>query len=404
MVPYDRVIVNKLLDTYESSSLSRGENERTIHIEVRFTKALLPTYFDESSGEYEKIHLMMQQLEDRKLIQIIWKDNKKGHVILKIRLNVEEVDKAYLYVKRIPKANQVADNIEMLEQMLEHTDAPVCKSFIEYLLERLQTNKPVKEFIQLDNPEETKKLLVAVRAVENNTKQLYLREFSILTFQDSKIFEQIVGKVHRIFCRFDNTYKSKDLAEWLSEYNIYQTPNFVYLKGEASIRIRGEEVNLSVFKQGLVVSGEDIDEIEILRTTKIEKVVTIENLTTYFRWQEPDSFIIYLGGYHNTVRRNLLNKIYEVFPEVSYYHFGDMDAGGFEIYRDLCEKTGIPFEMYHMNLDILREYEKYGKTLTDNDRKRLEAMQGQEDLQELIAYMLEHNVKLEQECIEIGDL
>ena len=153
MVPYDRVIVNKLLDTYESSSLSRGENERTIHIEVRFTKALLPTYFDESSGEYEKIHLMMQQLEDRKLIQIIWKDNKKGHVILKIRLNVEEVDKAYLYVKRIPKANQVADNIEMLEQMLEHTDAPVCKSFIEYLLERLQTNKPVKEFIQLDNPE-----------------------------------------------------------------------------------------------------------------------------------------------------------------------------------------------------------------------------------------------------------
>lgn len=401
MVPYDRVIVNKLLDTYESSSLSRGENERTIHIEVRFTKALLPTYFDESSGEYEKIHLMMQQLEDRKLIQIIWKDNKKGHVILKIRLNVEEVDKAYLYVKRIPKANQVADNIEMLEQMLEHTDAPVCKSFIEYLLERLQTNKPVKEFIQLDNPEETKKLLVAVRAVENNTKQLYLREFSILTFQDSKIFEQIVGKVHRIFCRFDNTYKSKDLAEWLSEYNIYQTPNFVYLKGEASIRIRGEEVNLSVFKQGLGVSGEDIDEIEILRTTKIEKVVTIENLTTYFRWQEPDSFIIYLGGYHNTVRRNLLNKIYEVFPEVSYYHFGDMDAGGFEIYRDLCEKTGIPFQMYYMNLDIMRRYEKYAKTLTDHDRKRLEAMKGQEDLQELIAYMLEHNVKLEQECIGI---
>ena len=178
----------------------------------------------------------------------------------------------------------------------------------------------------------------------------------------------------------------------------------MYLKGEASIRIRGEEVNLSVFKQGVGISGEDIDEIEILRTTKIEKVVTIENLTTYFRFSEPDSFIIYLGGYHNTVRRNLLNKIYRVFPEVSYYHFGDMDAGGFEIYRDLCEKTGIPFEMYYMNLDILRKYEKYGKTLTDNDRKRLESMQGQEDLQELITYMLEHNVKLEQECIGIGDV
>lgn len=27
---------------------------------------------------------------------------------------------------------------------------------------------------------------------------------------------------------------------------------------------------------------------------------------------------------------------------------------GFEIYRDLCEKTGIPFSMYHMNLETLK--------------------------------------------------
>ena len=401
MVPYDKLILNKLLDTYESSSLSRGENERTIHIEVRFTKAFLPAYFDESSGEYEKIHLIMQQLEDQKLLQILWKANKKGHVILKVRLNVEEVGRAYAYVKRVAKANRVADNIAMLEGMLRQTDTPVCKTFIEYLLARLWTNKPVKEFIQLDDLEETQKLLLAVQAVENNKKQLYLREFSIVTFQDSKIFEQMVGKVHRIFCRFDNEQKSKDLAEWLSEHNIYQTPNFVYLKGEAGIRIRVEEMSLSVFKQGLGVSGADIDEIEILKTAQIEKVVTIENLTTYFRWNEPDSLMIYLGGYHNAIRRNLLKKVYAAFPEASYYHFGDIDAGGFEIYRDLCEKTGIPFQMYYMNLDILQRYEKYGKTLTDHDRKRLEAMQGQEDLQELIAYMLEHNVKLEQECIGI---
>lgn len=401
MVPYDRVIVSKLLDTYESSSLSRGENERTVHVEVRFTKAFLPAYFDESSGEYEKIHLMMQQLEDRKLIQILWKDDKKGHVILKVRLNVEEVDRAYAYVKRAPKADRVTDNIAMLEGMRKQTDTPVCKTFIEYLLARLRTNKPVKEFIQLDDLEETRKLLLAVQAVENNKKQLYLREFSIVTFQDSKIFEQMVGKVHRIFCRFDNEQKSKDLAEWLSEHNIYQTPNFVYLKGEAGIRIREEEMHVSVFKQGLGVSGADIDEIEIIKTAQIEKVVTIENLTTYFRWNEPDSLMIYLGGYHNAIRRNLLKKVYAAFPEASYYHFGDIDAGGFEIYRDLCEKTGIPFQMYYMNLDIMRRYEKYAKTLTDHDRKRLEAMKGQEDLQELIAYMLEHNVKLEQECIGI---
>lgn len=54
MVPYDKYIVNKLLDTYESSLLSIGENIRTIHVEFRFTKAAIPAYFDESSQEYKR--------------------------------------------------------------------------------------------------------------------------------------------------------------------------------------------------------------------------------------------------------------------------------------------------------------------------------------------------------------
>ena len=52
-----------------------------------------------------------------------------------------------------------------------------------------------------------------------------------------------------------------------------------------------------------------------------------------------------------------------------------------------------------MNLETLRKYETYGKRLTDSDRKRLKEMMNQEDLREIVAYMLEHDVKLEQECI-----
>ncbi|OLR59402.1 hypothetical protein BHF70_07075 [Anaerostipes sp. 494a] len=31
-----------------------------------------------------------------------------------------------------------------------------------------------------------------------------------------------------------------------------------------------------------------------------------------------------------------------------YLHFGDIDAGGYEIYENLCRKTGIPFGMYRL--------------------------------------------------------
>ena len=84
-----------------------------------------------------------------------------------------------------------------------------------------------------------------------------------------------------------------------------------------------------------------------------------------------------------------------------YYHFGDIDAGGFEIYRDLCEKTHILFKMYYMNLETLQKYEMYGKKLTENDRKRLRELQNQKSLSKIVSYMLERDVKLEQECIEL---
>ncbi len=51
--------------------------------------------------------------------------------------------------------------------------------------------------------------------------------------------------------------------------------------------------------------------------------------------------------------------------------FNNMDAGGFEIYRDLCVKTKIPFQRYRMDLDTLVSHQRYGKELTENDRERL---------------------------------
>ena len=51
MVQYDRKVLNRLLDTYENSLLSTGENKRMIQIEFRFTKTSIPSYFDESSNE-----------------------------------------------------------------------------------------------------------------------------------------------------------------------------------------------------------------------------------------------------------------------------------------------------------------------------------------------------------------
>lgn len=399
MVQYDKMILNRLLDTYEASLLSTGENRRKIHIEFRFTKKALPAYFDESSSEYERIHFFMESLEEKQLIWICWQGGRKGHIIAKVQLQTENLETAYAFVRRVPKQDLAAGHRQLLKECLAKEPTPVCRAFAAHVLERLEEHKSVKEFVQLEDIASTRRLLAVIEAIEKNEEPLYLREFSIRHFQDSKAFEKMEGRIAHIFRRFQAGCEEAAVEEILAEYGIYHTPDYVYLKGNATLLVGVEKIDLSVLKQGLGISGEDIGRIRFDNTAAVKQVITIENLTTFFRWQEEDSLLVYLGGYHNSVRRALLMELHAACPQAAYHHFGDIDAGGFEIYRDLREKTGIPFRMYRMDLATLQTYEQYGRPLTENDRIRLQKMRGREELREVIDYMLAHDVKLEQECI-----
>lgn len=404
MVQYDRKILNALLDSYENSRLFTGENKRNISIDFPFHKKKIPAYFDESSYEYERIHSSMQELEEQGYIRIVWKRGKENHIISKVVLNTEHVEQAYEYVKRVPKTDLALTTIGLLQECRGSCDTPVCQKFMRYLLERLDSNRTVKEYIDLENTEATKLLLRGVFEIERNEKQCYLREFSIKVFHDSKMLQSMSGRLGKIFRTFGEDTEEKDFAQILAEYGIYHTPNYVYLKGKVSFWIHETLYHITDLKQGIGISGEDLSAIRFCDMGEIRRVMTIENLTTFFRWEEADALIIYLGGYHNSVRRKLLKTVYEALPAAEYYHFGDIDAGGFEIYKDLCEKTGIPFRMYRMDLNTLQIYEEYGRELTEHDRIRLQRMLEahtfeEESMREVIRYMLERNVKLEQECV-----
>lgn len=398
MVQYDRKVLNHLLDTYENSLLSTGENKRTIQIEFRFTKRSIPSYFDESSEEYESIHILMKLLESKNLIRIIWKDNKRDYMIQKVRLVTDHMEEAYQYVGRKPKRGLEEENIILLQEYLD-VKAPITVAFVRYLLERLQKHQSVKEYIVLENMKETDRFLQACVFIEQNRKPCYIREFSIIHFQDSKYIERIESRIAKVFRQFSDEYEEMDTLELMAEYGIYRTPNYVYCKGDARIAIGEKEIDLSSLKQGIGISGEDLVRIRFSDLSRIKNVITIENLTSFFRYWEKDSLLIYLGGYHNSIRRALLKMVYEAIPDAAYYHFGDIDAGGFGILLDLRKKTGIPFLSYHMDLETLKRYMQYGKSLTESDRKRLEKMRKEEEFCDVIEFMLEENIKLEQECI-----
>lgn len=414
---------------------------------MTFSRRNLPEYFDESSMVYEQIHVAAEDMERRGFLKIQWKNRKPGTIIENVILKEEAVEEVYQYLHRTPKAvNEELTRAVLREydQKLNKTEEQtVIRAFLRYILERFQDGKSVKEYIDISESAQTRELLDTLCAIEQNEKPVYIREFSIDHLGDSKKFENMLGLIGKILRRFGSGYEEMDVYEILSEYQIYHTPNYVYLKGcgclvqnmqkTDSDRIfleneldaeshnpcgdgsqnrlqntSGFQIDLAALQQGIGISGEDINTLALTGISNVKRIITIENLTTFYRWSEPESILIYLGGYHNQVRRRLLQMIYKQLPQAEYFHFGDIDVGGFEIYLDLCRKTNIPFQLYHMGIPELKKYEKYSKKLTENDNKRLDKMleKLQENpeinscaqIAEVLKYMKITQLKLEQEC------
>ena len=197
----------------------------------------------------------------------------------------------------------------------------------------------------------------------------------------------------------------------LEECGIVHTPTYVMLKGNVRLMLGGQKIDLSLLQGDIALSTESLKGLQDVAVLGA-RVVTVENLTSFHDYPAGKDCMIYLGGFHNQVKRDFLLYLYERNREKEYRHFGDIDAGGFYILEHLKRKTGIRFRPLYMDVETLRRYQEDRKPLTGNDRKRLMQLkeeldgrveQGMEktDYRDVIDYMLEHNCKLEQEAVKV---
>ena len=414
MKRYDEKILNKLLDRYENSLLYTGKNQVNITIALPIQKSVLPEYFDETSLQYDVIHEQLEVLEEKGYIRLVWKHKKRGHILEKCELVTEAADAAYVYLRRTPRTEREQKIKEICYAY--RGKAKELDDFLRWVETRLSAGESVQKYANVDNPEEFDRLCGLIWRILTNTKESFLREFSVQYYHDSKLVEKEIEKAVGIILHFTHNDGLKDLeeAEVLEEFNIYKNPSWIMLKGAGSFRVENVDSEASVIHMrsvpgGIGIANGDINKIEWSREIEIHKILTIENLTTFHRWKlsgEEDSatLCIYLGGYHNRTKRQFLKNLYDVYPQAEYYHFGDIDCGGFRIWKDLCEKTGIPFRLLGMDCDTYRRYLKFGKDLTELDKKTLQRMLEDpffEGQRELFQMMLEKGKKLEQECVEM---
>ncbi len=431
MKRYDERILHLLLDKYERSLLYKGENQRNQAIAVPVNRKTLPEYFDETSLEYDRIHSQLLEMEERGYVRLVWKAGKTGHILEKCILETETAPEVYALLHRTSKNEKIAQMLDICREF--QGKGQILGGFLAWCEERLTKGESLQGYASIEEPEQFRETCYLMHTIENNQEEIFLREFSIKYFHDSKTAEKSIGHAAALLRDFSGNRTmlhgegseamldvSMTAEEVLEEFHISKNPGWIMMKGCGRFLIASSDpfcpsgqsnaaLDISAFPGGIGISSEDIPFIQWDVQVRPMAVITIENLTSFHRWHDPRYLAIYLGGYHNRAKREFLKQLANSFAageegkrEVQYFHFGDTDAGGFKIWKNLCIRTGICFKTYRMDLETFRTYAPYGRELTKHDRGELEKMREDpffEGQRELFTLMLEKDRKIEQECI-----
>ncbi len=399
MLKEQKTILNALLDKFEKSKTFLGENKVTQNISIKPEK-VFPSYVDDSQYEmFQRVNQAVTELEDKKLIYVKWLRNG---LISNITLNLEQLEESYHICNRVGKKDiqyqltQVWD--ELARIVADEPMAIFLEAYVKDQKVRIKQNKQVSYFD--GDFQSYEEMLMAIREIVKNDSEQFIRDFSVRVLGHSKKLEAMEERI-RFFLYEYGECASKEEA--LEEYGIVKTPTHVSMKGQAILTIGDQTLDLSKIQGDISFSTISLAQIKKIEITA-GRIVTIENLTSFHSFEAQNCFVVYLGGYHNRVKRDFLKKVYEDNPKKSYVHFGDIDAGGFYIYEHLIKRTGIPYDLLGMDVETLEKYSEFWQELTVNDRRRLQMLNEKEETinyHEVLQFMIEHNCKLEQEVVKL---
>ena len=225
----------------------------------------------------------------------------------------------------------------------------------------------------------------------------------MLVYGDSKWFqennyEEICTILREAAGTSKNDNEPNDMI--LEVFHVVPNEQDIFLKGRWKIRLHNTVIDTQELKGGISISSADIADTESV-TVEAPVLMTVENRTSFQRMKEEDISYLYLGGFATRFQIEFIKKVIAENPQISYLHFGDIDAGGFLIHKNLCDAVGKSFKMYRMGKEQLQDkrFVPCLKSLTDGDIIRLKPLAEIEPYKDTVSYMLEHNIKLEQEIV-----
>ncbi|MDD6258438.1 MAG: DUF2220 family protein [Erysipelotrichaceae bacterium] len=396
---YIKEILSRLIRKLNKRELQHSDKENNRPISVKPKEIYKPYGTVKGSTLVENdFNDAAQFLEDKGYVFV--KKKKFSDDIASILLNQNLRDQINKYLSDefgiTPRDLMILETKELIEQYTDR--GPLTEYYCEQLINQLDHS------LNDVDVEKEEKILSMLDFLQSNKADLYVREASMIVFGASKVFEErpfydtICTMIRNATDNPKDEFVTND--EVLKDYYIHTVDQEILLKGDITVVISGTFLSVNSFTNGISLTSSDIPHIESIRLNT-GKMITVENKTAFYRFSDPQYCVMYLGGYANRYQIDLLKKIFNFNPNASYYHFGDIDIGGFLIHQHLCRTTSITFDLFHMGIEDLHnpKYKKCLQSLTENDRERAKSLLLVDLYKSTVETMLAENIKLEQEII-----
>lgn len=408
---YQTLILEKLIEKYErrkpSTTIMRKVAFR-MQDESKLIQAL------EHAEEKEQFLTALDILKKRGLIDYSWLRFEVGNIVERVWLILDDdkIRESYNMIGRIPRGDIVGLLKELLLRSIEKmkvSDDEI-RSFLEKQLEKIKKNLSITRFFTEDN-DINEDILECLVYLSQNKQEIQERVMSSLLYGDSKYFERhIKAKVLSVL-RAINKEKGEELSdeELLGEKGLVKWPEVLEFTGKLVVRFKqGECIDFSSLIFGAYINSHTVAMLDKVFLSEVRKVIFIENKANYVWYisqkKPEDELILYHGGFYSPIKGKWFKLIYEACNQslepVEYYHWSDIDLGGFRLFNRLKTEIIPSIVPFMMDVETLEANRHKGKPMKESYRKLLKEIRDDyrfEEFKTLIERMLELNIRLEQE-------
>lgn len=399
------IIARWIIERYENS-----ENFKKQVKEGNMSVNVLKKEEYEASQNYNiriAINRVAIDMDKEGLIKLKWYD--RNNLIEKIHFNLKDMDLFYSIAGVVPKDNILSSLESELERLYNRVNVNWIKLFAQDLLSEVKLKKKIPSILE----QKKEKLFLALLGIDDiviNNDSMLERVFSKKYLGNSKVFEKYIRKSLITVVKKYNPHIDTEMedVDVLSEIGIIKTDNDLHLKGNIQINIDGKIIDLDSFPRGVGIDSFTLDDIEIVGSN-IDRVISVENKANFIyemQQAKPKDFIVFSAGFYNPKQRKFLCKLREFIDKkgnVEYYHSGDLDLGGLNIFNHIKTEIFPCLLPYKMDNKIFYEYIEFAELIEDDKYVgKLNSLLSKDSFacfHEVIKSMVAENKFLEQESL-----